>query len=111
MMLMAESFDEWDVPKCQNGYNLLFNEWAEKDMVNLLHHYRNNPSVVMWCIGNEVPNQGMAGGGKISKFLQDICHREGPTRPVTQGMDNPDAVVNNNYASVMDVLWIQLQTV
>ena len=103
MMLMAESFDEWDVPKCQNGYNLLFNEWAEKDMVNLLHHYRNNPSVVMWCIGNEVPNQGMAGGGKISKFLQDICHREDPTRPVTQGMDNPDAVVNNNYASVMDV--------
>ena len=103
MMLMAESFDEWNVPKCRNGYNLLFDEWAEKDMVNLVHHYRNNPSVVMWCIGNEVPNQGMPGGGKIAKFLQDICHREDPTRPVTQGMDNPDASVGNNFASVMDV--------
>lgn len=103
MMLMAESFDEWNVPKCQNGYNLLFDQWAEKDMTNLVRHYRNNPSVVMWCIGNEVPNQGVAGGGKIAKFLQDICHREDPTRPVTQGMDNPDASVNNNFASVMDV--------
>ena len=87
MMLMAESFDEW----------------VEKDLVNLVHHYRNNPSVVMWCVGNEVPNQWDESGCKISKFLQDICHREDPTRPVTQGMDAPDAVVNNNMAAVVDV--------
>ena len=63
----------------------------------------NNPSVVMWCIGNEVPNQWNEGDCKIAKWLQDICHREDPTRPVTQGMDAPDAVVNNNFAAVMDV--------
>ena len=57
----------------------------------------------MWCVGNEVPNQWDESGCKISKFLQDICHREDPTRPVTQGMDAPDAVVNNNMAAVMDV--------
>ena len=34
---------------------------------------------------------------------KDFCHREDPTRPVTQGMDAPDAVVNNNMAAVMDV--------
>ena len=99
MMIMAESFDEWNVAKCKNGYNLLFDEWAEKD----LHNFRNNPSVVMWCIGNEVPNQWNEGDCKIAKWLQDICHREDPTRPVTQGMDAPDAVVNNNFAAVMDV--------
>ena len=103
MMLMAESFDEWNKAKCANGYNLIFDEWVEKDLVNLVHHYRNNPSVVMWCVGNEVPNQWDESGCKISKFLQDICHREDPTRPVTQGMDAPDAVVNNNMAAVMDV--------
>ena len=103
MMIMAESFDEWNVAKCKNGYNLLFDEWAEKDLVNLLHNFRNNPSVVMWCIGNEVPNQWNEGDTKIAKWLQDICHREDPTRPVTQGMDAPDAVVNNNFAAVMDV--------
>lgn len=104
MMLMAESFDEWKTPKLKNGYNLVFDEWAEKDLVNLIRHYRNNPSIVMWCIGNEVPDQWNGERGpKLSRYLQDICHREDPTRPVTQGMDAPDAVVNNNMAAVMDV--------
>ncbi len=103
MMLMVESFDEWNIAKCKNGYNLYFDEWAEKDLVNLIRNYRNNPSVVMWCIGNEVPNQWDEEGNKIARFLQDICHREDPTRPVTQGMDAPDAVINNNFAAVMDV--------
>lgn len=103
IMLMPESFDEWNRAKCANGYNTLFDEWAEKDLVNLVHHFRNNPSVVMWCIGNEVPNQGYEGDSKIALQLQNIVHREDPTRPVTQGMDNPDAVVDNNFAAVMDI--------
>ena len=56
MMMMVESFDEWDVAKCANGYHRFFDEWAEKDMVNMLHHFRNNPSVMMWSVGNEVPS-------------------------------------------------------
>ena len=92
-----------NIPKCANGYNLLFNDWAEKDLVNLIRHYRNNPSIMFWCIGNEVPNQGDKEGYSIAQWLKDICHREDPTRPVTQGMDNPDAVVENGFAAVMDV--------
>ena len=104
IMLMPESFDEWKIAKMANGYHKIFDEWVEKDLVNLIHHYRNNPSVVMWCIGNEVPDQWSGSNGpKISRMMQDICHREDPTRPVTQGMDAPDAVVNNNMAAVMDV--------
>lgn len=104
MMLMVETFDEWKAAKCENGYNKVFDEWVEKDLVNVLRHYRNNPSVVMWCIGNEVPEQWDGNKGpKMSYFLQELCHREDPTRPVTQGMDAPDAVVNNNMAAVMDI--------
>ena len=87
-----------------NGSHLHFDEWVERDLTNLVRHYRNNPSVVMWCIGNEVPDQWNGEQGpKLSLRLQRICHREDPTRPVTQGMDAPDAVVNNNMAAVMDV--------
>ena len=104
MMLMVESFDEWKSAKMANGYHKIFDEWVEKDLTNLIRHYRNNPSIVMWCIGNEVPDQWNGNNGpKLSRMLQDICHREDPTRPVTQGMDAPDAVVNNNMAAVMDV--------
>ena len=104
MMVMTESFDEWKAAKVQNGYHKLFDQWVEKDLTNLLHQFRNNPSIVMWCIGNEVPDQWDGDRGpKLSRFLQDICHREDPLRPVTQGMDAPDAVVSNNMAAVMDV--------
>ena len=104
MMLMPESFDEWKSAKMANGYHKIFDEWVEKDLVNLILHYRNNPSVEMWCIGNEVPDQWNGNNGpKLSRMLQDICHREDPTRPVTQGMDAPDAVVNNNMAATMDI--------
>ena len=104
MMVMAESFDEWATAKVENGYHTVFDEWAEKDIVNLVRHYRNNPSVVMWCIGNEVPDQWSGDKGpKLTLWLQNICHREDPTRPVTQGMDAPDAVVKNSMAAILDV--------
>lgn len=104
IMLMVEPFDDWGFrPKSPNGYGSLFKDWAEKDMVNMIHAYRNNPSVVMWSIGNEVPSQwGPDGLGEL-KFLQDICHREDPTRAVTCGMDQFDAVVNNGFAAALDV--------
>ena len=104
MMLMAETFDCWVTPKVQNGYNLYFKEWAEKDLVNLIRHYRNSPAVVMWCVGNEVPDQWPGDkGAKIALWLQQICHREDLTRPVTMGMDQPGTVINNNVAAVFDV--------
>jgi len=103
-MVMPETFDEWKTPKMKNGYNLYFDEWAEKDLVNLIRNYRNNPSVVMWCIGNEVPDQNKEEGNKLARFLQDICHREDPTRPVTNGLDQGKTVIANNFAATMDVV-------
>ena len=104
MMLMVEPFDDWGFrPKSRNGYGTLFADWAEKDVVNMVRHYRNNPSVVMWSIGNEVPSQWGPDGLSELTFLQDIVHREDPTRPVTCGMDQFDAVVNNGFAAALDI--------
>ena len=102
-MMMVEPFDEWDIAKCHNGYHRFFNEWAEKDMVNMLHNYRNHPCVVMWSIGNEVPTQCSPEGYKVAAFLQDICHREDPARPVTCGMDRVDCALANGFAALLDV--------
>ena len=102
-MMMIEPFDEWDIAKCENGYHRFFAEWAEKDMVNMLHHFRNHASVVMWSIGNEVPSQCSPEGYKTAAFLQNICHREDPTRPVTCGMDRIDCTLKNGFASLLDV--------
>lgn len=109
-MMMLEPFDEWDIAKCENGYHRYFGEWAERDMVNMLHQYRNNPSVVMWSIGNEVPTQWSADGYRVAKFLQDICHREDPTRPVTCGMDQVQSVLSNGFAAMLDIPGLNYRT-
>lgn len=103
IMVMAESFDEWRIPKVENGYHLYFDEWANRDLTNLARQFRNAPSIVMWSIGNEIYEQGSEGGNKYAYYLQNIFHREDPTRPVTVGMNDPNGAVNNNFASVMDV--------
>lgn len=102
-LMMLEPFDEWDIAKCANGYHRYFNEWAEKDLVNMIHHYRNHPSVILWSIGNEVPSQCSPQGYKVATFLRDICHREDPTRLVTCGMDKVSCILDNGFGAVMDV--------
>ena len=110
-MVMCENFDEWDIAKCENGYHRFFNEdsgdgriWAERDMMNMLHHFRNNASVVMWSIGNEVPSQWKPEGLVVARWLQGLCHQEDPPRPGTCGMDQYNAVVVNGFAEQLDIV-------
>ena len=103
MMVMAESFDMWIYPKCKNGYARFFKEWSDRDMENLVRCHRNHPSIVMWSIGNEIPEQWSEEGRDISKHLQQICHDLDPSRPVTQGMDRAEAALKSGFAQVMDV--------
>ena len=103
MMVMAESFDMWIYPKCKNGYARFFEEWNERDMENLVLNHRNHPSLVMWSIGNEIPEQWSDEGREISRRLQDICHRLDPSRTVTQGMDRAEQALKSGFAQIMDV--------
>ncbi len=103
MLLMAESFDSWRDAKVPNGYNLEFEEWHERDLVNLIRQFRNAPSIVMWSIGNEVEEQRRSDGAKLELHLQNLCHREDPTRPVTNGLNNITGSLKNGMASILDI--------
>lgn len=104
MMLMVEAFDDWGYrPKSPNGYGKHFNEWALRDIDNMVRHYRNNPSVVMWSIGNEVPSQWSSTGVSELLMLQDRVHELDPTRPVTCGMDGIKGVLKNGFAASLDL--------
>ncbi|MGM0620050.1 MAG: DUF4982 domain-containing protein [Bacteroidota bacterium] len=103
ILFLAESFDEWARPKVENGYNRWFEDWAEKDVVNLVRATRNHPSIVMWSAGNEVPDQWGNEGVKRAKWLQDIFHHEDPTRPVTVGMDQVANTMKNGFGAIFDI--------
>ncbi|AUC86604.1 beta-galactosidase [Polaribacter sp. ALD11] len=109
-LFLAESFDEWAKPKVENGYHRFFETDAEKDIVNLVHATRNHPSIVMWSSGNEVPDQWGSEGAKRAKRLQDIFHREDPTRPVTVGMDQVKATMASGFGALLDIPGLNYRT-
>lgn len=103
-MMMVEPFDDWSFrPKSPNGYGSVFKEWAVRDVTNMVEHYRNSPSVVMWSIGNEVPSQWGPDGVQELTMLQDLVHSLDPTRPVTCGMDQIRSVLDNGFAAALDI--------
>ncbi|MBN8460601.1 MAG: DUF4982 domain-containing protein [Verrucomicrobia bacterium] len=110
IMFLAESFDEWARPKIKNGYHRFFKTDAEKDVVNLVRATRNHPCIVMWSSGNEVPDQTSREGVALAKWLQDIFHREDPTRPVTVGMDQVESVMKSGFGAVTDVPGLNYRT-
>ena len=103
MMVMAESFDGWKEPKVKNGYGKLWDEWWQKDITNLILNHRNHPSIIMWSVGNEIPEQWKSEGVERYKHLTALCHRLDPSRQVTCGMDQPDGTMWAGFAQVADV--------
>ena len=107
---MAESFDMWIYPKCKNGYARFFKEWSDRDLENLVLSNRLHPSIIMWSIGNEIPEQGMKNGNALTRHLQDIIHSLDKTRPVTSGCDRIDNAIATGFAQVLDVVGMNYRT-
>ncbi len=95
-LVMDEAFDEWEFTKRKGtganthesrGYSEWFAAEHAADLRAMLRRDRNHPSVIIWSIGNEVPEQVLPGGDAIAARLAAVCHEMDPTRPVTQAND------------------------
>lgn len=77
-VVIDEAFDKWE-----GIYGRWFENWWQKDLVDMLRRDRNHPSVIMWSVGNEVGGQGDSKFMEQLKKLADLTHEFEPTRPVT----------------------------
>ncbi len=103
-LVIDEAFDEWKISKCPNGYNILFDQWAEKDLRAMIKRDRNHPSIIMWSIGNEIDEQSHPETGPaLAKFLHNICKEEDPTRPTTAAFHCPEDAIKNGLAEIVDI--------
>ena len=109
-----EAFDEWtrdwtlnftenNRGKSKYGYHLYFNQWYETDLRAMLRRDRNHPSVILYSIGNEIPDQFNDDGWKLAKKLMDICHEEDPTRLATSACDQSYVSSRNGFMDVLDI--------
>ena len=94
ILVMDEAFDCWKGGKCTGDYHLLWDDWHEADLRAFIRRDRNHPSVVLWSVGNEVPDQNKPEGKLIAAELRKIANSEDPTRSVTAGCDNVEAAYN-----------------
>jgi beta-galactosidase len=109
-----EAFDEWtrDWPynfaenprgKAKFGYHLYFNQWYETDLRAMVRRDRNHPCVILYSIGNEVPDQFNDDGWKLAKKLIDICHEEDSSRLATSACDQSFVSSRNGFMDQLDI--------
>ena len=89
-IVMDEAFDCWEVGKVDFDYHLYFKQWHKRDLVDQVLRDRNHPSVIIWSIGNEIPQQGDTSALRIAPELAAIVHSLDTTRPLTTANDRPD---------------------
>ena len=109
MLVMNETFDTWNARKtsADNGYNLYFTDWWERDTRDQVLRDRNHPSVVIYSIGNEIhDNLNDSTGFRKYKMQQDLVHSLDSTRPVTMALFRPgiSRVYENGFAETMDIV-------
>lgn len=104
ILVLDEAFDEWHVTKAANGYATEFDKWAERDLTDMIRRDRNHPCIILYSVGNEIPEQTTPDGKDTCKWLVELCHREDPTRLVTNGFNRPERAVENGMIDEVDVV-------
>ncbi|SMP43845.1 beta-galactosidase [Neorhodopirellula lusitana] len=115
-LVVDETFDKWRFTwgfedgklvcgrRTQQGYASYIDEWQEKDLTDHLLRDRNHPSVIMWSIGNELPEAQKHGELETVKRMSDLCHELDPTRPVTVGCNQISGVNETGFAELLDLV-------
>lgn len=103
-VVMDEAFDCWEWGKTKFDYHLFFKEWHKRDLTDQVLRDRNHPCVVMWSIGNEIPQQGDTSALRIAPELASIIHDLDKSRPLTSANDRPDTSNQIIKSGAIDLL-------
>ena len=104
-LLIDEAFDEWKKTKMIKGSHLDWDQWHAQDLEDMIKRDRNHPSIIMWSIGNEIPEQFDTTGTRMARELVDIVKNIDKTRPVTCAITENIPEKNFIYQSkALDIL-------
>jgi beta-galactosidase len=108
-VVMDEAFDMWEKSKTTHDYSHDFKKWHERDLRDQILRDRNHPSVIIWSVGNEIPEQksdSLNSGARIMKELCSIIRKLDTTRPIVTANNNPDrpnAIINSGATDLIGI--------
>ncbi|MDQ8202159.1 glycoside hydrolase family 2 TIM barrel-domain containing protein [Pelagicoccus sp. SDUM812003] len=106
MLVIDEAFDCWNVGKKDQDYHLSFKGWAQRDIASMVRRDRNHPSVVIWSIGNEIPEQFR--DEATAQMLREATLSHDSTRPITLAVCSDWGEVIKNWDTLSDVAFKHL---
>lgn len=98
-LVQVEAFDSWQTGKKEFDYSIHFDAWHIDDLKAMVLRDRNHPSVFMWSIGNEIPDQW---NPELAMSLANAVRANDPSRPVTAGC-NWGGTAYNGFQKALDV--------
>jgi beta-galactosidase len=110
MLVIAETFDAWQSPKVPDDYSVYFADHWASDVTTIIRGQRHHPSIIMWSIGNEIPDRNLPAGVENQWRLTKLAHDLDPYRPVTAAINDfagrevvaSDATARPGHAGVPD---------
>ncbi len=104
LIVMDEAFDCWEWRKAKYDYHLFFKEWHRQDLQDQVLRDRNHPSIFIWSIGNEIPQQSDTSALRLAPELAGIVHSLDRTRPITTANDRPDTTNKIIKSGAIDLI-------
>ena len=104
LLVLDEPFDTWKASKVKYDYGRDFDQWWRRDLSAMVMRDRNHPSVVMWSIGNEIPEVEMERGPRMARELAEQVRALDDTRPLTLAFPGSTSTATaDGVFSVLDI--------
>jgi beta-galactosidase len=87
IVMMVEAFDTWRRPKVQFDYGRFFDANSDADIAEMVNAAKNSPAVILWSIGNEIPDSTSAAGIPMAQRLIKDIRDIDTSRPIVIGSD------------------------